>query len=62
MVGEDRLCPEEAVGLGVVTAAGPEQGQTITTGQPANARVCLKPDAAQIKARTEAMLAGEFPP
>lgn len=60
VVGEDRLCPEEALGLSVVTAAGPEQGRTVATAGPANARVCLEPDAAQIKARANGMLAGEY--
>jgi inosine-uridine nucleoside N-ribohydrolase len=62
MVGEDRLCAEEALGVAVVTAAGPQQGQTVATEGPANARVCLEPGVAQIKARATAILAGEFPP
>jgi pyrimidine-specific ribonucleoside hydrolase len=60
MVGEDRFCAEEALGVAVVIAAGPEQGRTVATEGPANARVCLEANIAQIKARANGMLAGEY--
>lgn len=45
------LCLPVKMALAVRTEAGNTQGQTIQTDQTPNISVCLKPDAAQIKAR-----------
>ncbi|MEN6410991.1 MAG: hypothetical protein ABFD44_14910, partial [Anaerolineaceae bacterium] len=45
------LCPPVEMSLAVKTEPGNTQGQTIQTDQTPNISVCLKPDAAQIKAR-----------
>jgi purine nucleosidase/pyrimidine-specific ribonucleoside hydrolase len=51
-----RLCPEVPLRLDVLTAPGPEQGRTVVVDGPANAIVCLEPDAEQIKARAAEIL------
>ncbi len=48
---DPRLCLETQLSLEVVTAPGLEQGRIAAGKGPANAWVCLNPDAAQIKAR-----------
>jgi inosine-uridine nucleoside N-ribohydrolase len=50
-----RLCPEVAYTLDVVTETGAEQGRTIVVDGPANAEVCLEPDADQIRMRAAAI-------
>jgi purine nucleosidase/pyrimidine-specific ribonucleoside hydrolase len=50
-----RLCPEERLALDVVTADGPQQGQTAVAGGAPNAGVCLAPDVAQLKAQVDAI-------
>ncbi len=51
-----RLCPEVPLALNIVVEAGSEQGRMVVMDQPANTRVCLEPDAEQIKARAEGVL------
>lgn len=53
---DPRLCPQVSLALDVVLESGPEQGRTIITDQPANASVCLEPDAEQIRARAASIL------
>jgi pyrimidine-specific ribonucleoside hydrolase len=50
---DDNLCPEVPLTLDVLVDLGAEQGRTVVADGPANAQVCLKPDAGQIKARVE---------
>ena len=53
---DDRLCPETRLALDVIVAVGPEQGRTVVSAGPANAGVCLNPDAGQIKAQNASIL------
>ena len=53
---DPRLCPEVPLALDVVVEPGPEQGYTIVGEGSANVQVCLEPDPAQVKFRTQAEL------
>jgi pyrimidine-specific ribonucleoside hydrolase len=52
---DPRLCSEVQLALEVVTSPGDEQGRIVMGDGPANAWVCLDPDARQIKARVDAV-------
>lgn len=60
-----RLCPEQPLSLDVITATGPEQGQTALGDGAPNAGVCLAANAEQLRARAAATLGssteGEMP-
>ncbi|MCJ7694804.1 MAG: nucleoside hydrolase [Anaerolineaceae bacterium] len=50
------LCPEIPVAVDIVTAHGPEQGQTVIIGQMPNTIICLDPDLMQVKGLVETVL------
>jgi inosine-uridine nucleoside N-ribohydrolase len=44
-----KVCPEAAIALDVITAAGPEQGRTVVKEGAPNVGVCLDPNRQQVK-------------
>jgi inosine-uridine nucleoside N-ribohydrolase len=53
-----RLCLQTPLALDIIIEPGPEQGRTsILEDQAPNARVCLEPEAEQVKMRVENILA-----
>lgn len=53
---DSRLCPAVPLALDINVEPGSEQGRTVVIDQPANALVCLEPDAEQVKARAADIL------
>lgn len=57
VASDSTLCPEVQLALDVNIQPGPEEGQIILVNKPGNIWVCLEPDANQIRARVEGILA-----